>query len=78
MEEMRKEIHLSPTFKREQEKNKSAKSERIVRNVEARQECFNIEMKDRERSKSSTMAVAVERLSRIKIENKPLDMMIRQ
>lgn len=76
MEERRKEIQLSPTFKREQ-KDKSAKSERIVRNVEAQTECNNIEMKDRERSKGPTAAVAVERLSRIKIENNPLDSMIR-
>lgn len=53
------------------------KSERIFRNVEATTECTTMEMKDVGRSKGPTVATAVGRLSRVKIENKPMDMMIR-
>lgn len=59
--------------------DKSTKSEKVVRNVEATTECNIMEINDVwERSKGPTVATIVGRLSRMKIENKPLDMITRQ
>lgn len=51
-------------------------SERIVRSVEAPTDCNTVKVEDGERSKGPTVTKAVGKLSRIKIENEPLDMKI--